>query len=320
MAGLLLALSLISWGLDDITDIVESDDAQTALGVVDAFAQATRGISDSEEYFIGRAVAANILADFTPSGGFAFHSYLNAVGSWAAMNSPKPCTYGGWHFQLLDSEDINAMACPGGTIFITRGLLDQIRDEDELACVLAHEIAHVCLNHGVGTVQQSRWIEAFSVAGMAGAERFGSGELQEAAQSYGDVASDITEALVTKGYSREAETSADSLAVIIAASAGYDPGALSRVLSRMASVTHRSGPGFWQTHPSPEDRMEDIDGTASGRTAGYEARLARFQEALLTASSPAAYSSSAAAPVSPSTGSGSRGGSSGGGSSGGGTR
>jgi predicted Zn-dependent protease len=336
MTCLLLVLGLVSWGLDDITDIIRSDDAQTAIGVVDAFVQAGREISDSEEYHIGRAVAANILKSYTPVGGYAFHSYLNAVGSWVAMNSPKPCTYGGWHFQLLSSSEINAMACPGGTIFITRGLLDQIRDEDELACVLAHEIAHVCMRHGLGTVQQARWVQAFSVAGMAGAERFGSREVQEAAESYGDVASDITEALVTKGYSRSAETAADSLAVIIAASAGYDPAGLTRVLSRMSAVSRRSGPGFWQTHPSPEDRMNDLDGVNGGQTAGYASRKARFEEAgyasrkarfeeaLATAGSPASYSATGSQPAATgTTGGASRGGSSGGsrsGSSGGSSR
>jgi predicted Zn-dependent protease len=292
---LLLAITLVGFGLDDlgdITGITGDEDVQTVLSVADAFRDAARRISDSEEYYIGRAVAANILETWQPCGGLEFNTYINSVGGWVAMNSPKPCTYGGWHFQLLNSSQINAMACPGGTIFLSRGLLDLCHDEDELACVQAHEVAHVCLQHGLGTVSRARWTEAFATAGMAGAEQWGSADVQEAAQSYGDVSSDILESLVTRGYSREAERSADSLAVVIAAAAGYDPGGLARVLDRMADVTQRSGPGFWQTHPDPEDRLDDLEDVAAGQTAGYAARVSRFTAALQDASvMPARYES-----------------------------
>lgn len=309
-AGIILA-ALAGFGLGDITDIVQSDDVQTALEVADAFAAAGRGVSDSEEYYIGRAVAANVLASFTPAGSAEFNKYLNSVGCWVASCSPTPCTYGGWHFQLLSSSQINAMACPGGTIFITRGLLALVHDEDELACVLAHEVAHAALHHGIGSVQKSRWVQAFSVAGMATADRLGSEEIAEAAENYGDLVTDVTESLVTRGYSRESERSADSLAVIIAASAGYDPAGLGRVLQRMAQVTTRSGPGFWQTHPSPEDRIADLQGVVGGQTPGYEARKARFEAALAVIDSPSSGSSGSGGRGSSGGGSGSgRGGSS----------
>jgi predicted Zn-dependent protease len=288
----LLLPAVLGFGLGDITEIVESEDVQSALDVADAFAQAGRGISDSEEYYLGRAVAANVFAAYSPTGDAAFTDYLNSVGSWVAMCSPLPATYGGWHFEALGSTQINAMACPGGLIFVTTGLLSYVEDEDELACVLAHEVAHVALHHGIGSVQQSRWIQAFSLAGMTGAERWGSDELREAAESYGDVVTDISESIITKGYSRESEEQADSLAMVIAAAAGYDPSALGRVIQRMAAVTARSGPGFWQTHPSPEDRLEKVSETAGGQTPGYEARKVRFEAALAGMTSPFAGASS----------------------------
>jgi predicted Zn-dependent protease len=213
------------------------------------------------------------------------------------MCSPLPATYGGWHFEALRSSDINALACPGGLIFVTTGLLGYVRDEDELACVLAHEVAHVALHHGIGSVQQSRWVQAFSLAGMTGAERWGSEDLRQAAESYGDVVSDISESLITKGYSRESEQQADSLALVIAAAAGYDPAGLSRVVERLAAVSARSGPGFWQTHPSPEDRLDAISGVAGGPTPGYDARKARFETAMAGVNNPFA-GSAAASPAS----------------------
>lgn len=310
----LLVPALLGFGLGDITDIVQSDDVQSALDVADAFAEAGRGISDSEEYYLGRAVAANVFAAYTPSGDAAFTDYLNSVGTWVALCSPLPATYGGWHFEALRSSDINALACPGGLIFVTTGLMGFVKDEDELACVLAHEVAHVALHHGVGSVEQSRWIQAFSLAGMTGAERWGSEELQQAAESYGDVVTDISESLITKGYSRESEQQADSLALVIAAAAGYDPAGLARVIQRMAAVTTRSGPGFWQTHPSPEDRLDIVSAIPGGPTPGYDIRKARFEAAL--AGMNAAFGGATATPAttsgrgSGSSGSG-RGGSSG---------
>lgn len=316
MHAAVLVAALTGFGLGDITDIVQSDDVQTALDVADAFATAGRGVSDSEEYYIGRAVAANVLLSFAPAGSAEFTRYLNSVGCWVAACSPTPCTYGGWHFQLLSSSQINAMACPGGTIFITKGLLALVHDEDELACVLAHEVAHAALHHGIGSVQKSRWVQAFSTAGMATAERLGSEEIAEAAENYGDLVTDVTESLITRGYSRESERSADSLAVIIAAAAGYDPAGLERVLQRMAQVTTRSGPGFWQTHPSPEDRIADLQGVVGGQTPGYETRKARFEAALavMDSTSPSSGSSGSGGRGSSGSASGSsRSGSSGGG-------
>jgi len=298
----LLLHAALGFGLGDITGIVQSDDVQSALQVADAFAEAGRGISDSEEYYLGRAVAANVFARYTPTGDAPFTNYLNSVGTWVAMCSPLPATYGGWHFEALRSSDINALACPGGLIFVTTGLLGYVKDEDELACVLAHEVAHVALHHGVNSVQKSRWIQAFSFAGMKGAERWGSDELRQAAQSYGDVVTDITESLITKGYSRESERQADSLAVIIAAAAGYDPAGLSRVLQRLSAVTARSGPGFWQTHPSPEDRLSSISGVHGGETPGYAARKARFDTAMTGMDNP--FAGPSAGPTAPASGRG----------------
>lgn len=270
--------------LDDIVDVVTSDEVQSAIDIAEAFREAGRELSDSEEYYLGRAVAANILSMYSPVDCPEFQDYLNRVGQAVALSSPTPALYGGWHFMLLDSEELNAMACPGGFVFICRGLLDLAATEDELACILAHEVSHVSLQHGVKSVESAKWVDAFTLLGTEAASQYGSDEIRDLTDNFGDIASDITSSLITKGYSRTSETEADQYAVLIAAAAGYDPSGLVEVLERMSDMDNRSGPGFWQTHPSPEDRLDDVEETLDqGDYPAVDAgpspvRDARFQE------------------------------------------
>jgi predicted Zn-dependent protease len=280
LAIFLLAASLIGFGLDDVVDTVTSDDVSTAIEVGTALRDASREISESEEYFIGRAVAANIFYRYDSVENDSLQQYMNRVGAAVACFSPRPTTYGGYHFMLLDSDEINAMACPGGLVFVTRGLFDLAESEDELAGILAHEVAHVALEHGLRSVEKAKMVDALSLMGTEAAERWGSNQVREISEQYGDVVEDITSNLVTKGYSRDSEKQADSLAVEILDRSGYDPHALERVLQRMSLMDERSGPGFWQTHPSPEDRLEVVTEQSSGTSydpAGEEARTRRFE-------------------------------------------
>ena len=94
---------------------------------------ASRGISDSEEYYIGRAVAARLLARNSLSQNKDATLYVNEVGQTVAKKSSLPRTYRGYHFGILETSDPNAYACPGGIILITRGLIKECQNEDELA-------------------------------------------------------------------------------------------------------------------------------------------------------------------------------------------
>jgi predicted Zn-dependent protease len=317
VCALILATAL-GWGLDDLDDVVdaaESDEVQTAVEVGESFHDAAREITETEEYYIGRAVAANILHSYTPVSDGDVQDYINEVGRAVAVFSPRPATYGGYHFLLLDSGEINAMSCPGGLVFITRGLYELAESEDELAAILAHEISHVALKHGLKSVEKAKWTGAFAQLGTAAAESYGSDEVRELSESYGDVVSDITTSLVTRGYSRDSEKQADSLAVAILDRSGYDPAALRSVLEAMAAIDSRSGPGFWQTHPSPEDRLEVVDGALEGCTGtpvGVSRRTARFAERSVIDPSSGESSSSGSA--------GGRGGRGSGGTGGGGRR
>ena len=280
----ILLTTMLAFGFGDITDIVNSDELESAVTVYQAFDDANREITETEEYYIGRAVAANILASSTPMLKWDAVFYVNEVGSVIAGFSPKPFTYGGWHFMILDDPGINALSCPGGIVLLNKGLCDLVQNEDELAAILAHEAAHIVLSHGIQSVEKAKLTSAWTTLGREGAEHMGSSDVQELSENYGDVIDDITMNLVTKGYSRDSEQQADSLAVHILANAGYDPMALVTVLNRMNDITDRSGPGFWQTHPSPSDRiqwvMEEIENSSLVSPPAEEiaVRTARFTE------------------------------------------
>lgn len=251
--------ALIAFGLGDIVDVLEDDDVQSALDVAESFQRANREITEVEEYYIGRSVAAFVFNMYVPLSDPAMQQYVNLVGRAVACSSPKPTLFGGYHFMVLNSSDINAIACPGGLIFICSGLVEMASNEDELAAILAHEVAHVTLQHGISSIDQARWTEFGALVAEESTERWGSEEVQNAANDYGDLVEDVVSNIITKGYSRETEYQADSLAAVICASAGYDPSALSSVLQSMSAIDSRSGPGFWQTHPSPEDRLDAVN-------------------------------------------------------------
>jgi len=275
---------ITGFGLGDVVDIVESDELQSAVTVYEAFDEANREITESEEYYIGRAVAANILASSTPMFDWAAIDYVNRIGAVVAGFSPRPSTYGGWHFMILNDSGINALSCPGGIVLLNKGLCDLATSEDELAAIIAHEAAHIVLSHGIQSVEKAKLTSAWTTLGHEGASHLGNDEVQELSTNYGDVVDDITMNLVTRGYSRDSEEQADSLAVHILYNAGYDPMALATVLNKMDEVSERNGPGFWQTHPEPSQRVQWIlaeierGSLTSPSTAEIQTRTTRFNE------------------------------------------
>lgn len=272
--------ALLAFGLGDIVDVIENDDVQSALDVAESFNRANREVTEVEEYYLGRSVAATVLNMYVPLENPAMQQYVNLVGQTVACSSPTPTLFGGYHFLVLNSSDINAIACPGGFVLICSGLINLASNEDELAAILAHEVAHVTLKHGIASIDQARWTEFGALVANESAERSGISEVQAAAEDYGDLVEDVVSNIVTNGYSQETEFQADSLAAEICASAGYDPGALASVLQSMSAIDSRSGPGFWQTHPSPEDRIAAVTAVIATlpQTQVNPVRTARFNE------------------------------------------
>lgn len=225
---------------------------------VQTVSKAARPLTEDEEYYVGRAVAANITATYPLLPNDRQNEYLNLIGQTLALHTEKPVTFGGYHFALLDSSEINAFACPGGIILITRGMLSSVKNEDELAAVLAHEIAHIIHRDGVAAIQSSRWSEAVMVIGSNAAREFGPKDTAKLVSLFEGSIDDVVKTLVVNGYGREQEIAADSAALGYLAAAGYDPRGLTGYLSRLEQAGRGSKGGIFKTHPGTDERLENV--------------------------------------------------------------
>lgn len=243
----------------------------TLTATTTAVQKAARPLSDEEEYYVGRAVAARILATYPLLINRKLTEYVNTVGIVLTLQSEKPYTHGGYHFAILDSEEMNAFACPGGIIFITKGMLKATNNEDELAAVLAHEIAHVNHRDGISSINKSRWTEAMTIIGSKAAANYSPKELAKLTSIFEGSIDDIFKTLVANGYGKSQEYSADKTALFLLAKSGYNAAALRDFLDRQAQSGKVSEGGIMKTHPGISDRIDTIKGDLP--SVGYDTAL-----------------------------------------------
>ena len=257
-------ITRVGTGIAVATGAMEEDRAQEINQQADALAKSFQEITPEQEYYIGRAVSAVVLNDYAPYDNKKANKYINVVGQSLALASGRPFTFGGYHFLILDSKEINAFAAPSGLIFVTRGIFKCAANEDEVAAILAHEIAHVELKHGLQSIQKNRLTTALADIAVSAAEHSKNERLAELSREFGGSIKDITSTLVNVGYSRAFEREADESAVMMLQSLGYDPKALIRVLRKMAFWQIWRREGFSKTHPRPWSRIGNIRREISG--------------------------------------------------------
>jgi predicted Zn-dependent protease len=249
------------------------------VGLIAGGCTAGRQLTEREEYFTGRAVAASVINTYggNPVNNDALRSYLDDIGNIIAIRSDRPQTYKGYHVNVLNSPELNALACPGGFIFLTSTAVNKAQNEDELAAVIAHEVAHIVKRHpeasanaaaakeGIGQLAETAGFLA-GIVGYYAAERGNTAVAQTAADVgkwsglFKSVVADIVLEIINRGFSREQETEADLYAVELLSNAGYDPGALKSYLAMISRMPRSSNPSWLgSTHPSPEDRIATID-------------------------------------------------------------
>jgi predicted Zn-dependent protease len=262
-----------SWGSGGISGLFDD-----AMGRMDNATNAMDGeFTPQDEYYLGRAVAANILAIYKPyTQNPELTQYLNRICQTIVINSPRPVIFNGYHVMILDSSEYNAFASPGGHIFITKKLLEAATSEDMLAAIIAHEIAHIILKHSVALIDEMRFTSEMSaIAGRAlditGADR--------RLRNFRDSIATAMDTMLKNGYSRAQEFNADWEAMSLLASSGYDPMALVDVLKILQKVQRTQSGGFNATHPSPAERIANAErlryrvtpDTRKFRTARYNA-------------------------------------------------
>jgi predicted Zn-dependent protease len=228
------------------------------LKMVGQTVEAARPLTEEEEYYLGRSVAAHILVTYPLLEDEAITEYVNLIGQTIALHSEKPVTYGGYHFAVLDTDEINAFACPGGIIFITRGVFDFVENEDELAAVIAHEIAHIVNQDGVKAIQSSRLTNLAVVMGTQAVADRSSAEFGKLLSVFEGSIQDVVSQVVVNGYSQATEAKADVSGLTCLERAGYDPHALETMLKRIISEGQGTGRGVMKTHPATSDRLENV--------------------------------------------------------------
>ncbi|MGE4158575.1 MAG: M48 family metallopeptidase [Planctomycetota bacterium] len=236
---------------------ITADDIRSAVRVGQAVVKSSEDITPEQQYYLGRTVAAGLLANHPPLPSGELGTYVSQLGECLVLFSEKPELFKGYSFQVLDTEEVNAFATPGGHVLVTKGLLRCCEAEDDLAAVLAHEIAHVQHNHGIKAIKGSRWTQVGTLLAREAAARYTQEELSQLVTAFDGAVEDVMASLVNGGYSRSCETEADASAIAILKRAGYNPRALHRVLEAMKTRCRKDS-GFGKTHPDPEDRQEDI--------------------------------------------------------------
>ncbi|MCU0235646.1 MAG: M48 family metallopeptidase [Acidobacteria bacterium] len=241
---------------------------------LDLVSSATHKISEEEEYYIGRAVAANILSQYPLWKNAGFTRYLNLVGRALVLRSGRPEIFGGYHFALLDTTEANAFSAPGGIILLTRGIVDMAGDEDELAAILAHEIQHIVSKDPLKAIKSQRMkaLGTFTAGEAMGSSNQVVGILQDSVM-------DISGTLLQKGYSRTQEKNADLGALELLAATGYDPGALLAMLQKVKAVEKKKAKAF-SAHPAADKRIAYVSSGVKAEQAqsGRQARAARFRK------------------------------------------
>lgn len=264
-----------------------------------AYKDAKKDLSPENEYYIGRSVTTNLLsrASYKYVEAEAFQggqlgkttAYVNAVGNVlaaSAMSAPRkddrPSPIAGWHFVIVDDDQVNAFAASGGFIVVNKGLIKAAQTEDELAAVLAHEVAHTVRGHAIGSIKKARMAGVYKEM-LDSTVQLDQQQLGTLTQAFEGAMDDMVDSMVVKGYSRDTEFEADRIGLKIMVDAGYDPGAfiaLLETLDKKLGGAHSGG--MKATHPAPKDRIVKLKAEVAKykATKGPAARTERFKAAV----------------------------------------
>lgn len=227
-------------------------------GLMKNIKQATGTIPEPEEIEMGEGITETLLGARPMVNDPDVQRYVNFVGAWVAAQSERPNLP--WHFAVNDSDHVNAFAAPGGYIIVTKGMMNLLQNESELAGVLGHEIGHVVRKHHLNAIRKGAYMNLLG-AGAAGATA-GSrgGELVNALVG-------PTKELYSRGLDKDDEYDADRIGVVLATRAGYDPWGLAAALQTLAKIKadDKYMALLFKTHPNPSDRLDKL-GTAMGTT------------------------------------------------------
>ena len=263
----ILAFLCFSFFLSTQTLYLEAQTRNDPFAELDrVFAEIDTNPTPEDLYFLGRAVAANILASYRPyTGNPALTRYLNLICQAILVHIPEIELFDGASVLILDSPELNAFTSPGGHIFITRGLIRAANTEDMLAAIIAHELAHIKLKHGASLIAEMRFTEDMTAMAQRAFEFSRNAPAAQRLINLRDSVSVVVDTLMRNGYSQIQEFEADQEALILLALSGYNPRALIQVLEILQKMPNSENIMLNTTHPSPSERIANIERILGGR-------------------------------------------------------
>ena len=201
-------------------------------------------ISLEQEIQMGKETAQALEAKYGLSQDYALNERVDRIGqSLAAVCGRNDITYS---FKVLNCNEVNALACPGGFIYVFKGLMDYMPTDTELAGVLGHEVGHVAKKHTVHSIEKQLWTSLILLAATRGQ---GLGLVQAAQQA------------LFAGYSRTDERGADKEGVNNTIKAGFNPYAMLITVQKLDDLSKQGGGasyGLFSSHPEPEERVKRV--------------------------------------------------------------
>lgn len=224
--------------------------------------EAPEEFSPEQQYYVGRGVSASLvsdskMADLNDPKIKVQLKYLNQMAGFVNVSAPDGAgLWAGVHVGILETPKVGAYATPGGFIWITRGALDLVQTEDELAALVCHELGHVAKEHAIkayvkdggGKVKPNPFIKNL-------------GMLSPLPRFTGNYFGSLAESIANNKYGEDQEYEADQWGAVSLQMAGYDSRALVRLLNRVESweKTHPDKGAYLANHPPVKDRIEKIE-------------------------------------------------------------
>ena len=201
-------------------------------------------ISLEDEIKMGKETAQALEAKYGLSQDYYLNERVDRIGQrLAAVCGRNEITYS---FKVLNCNEVNALACPGGFIYVFKGLMDYMPSDTELAGVLGHEVGHVAKKHTVHSIEKQLWTSLILIAATRGQ---GLGLVQAAQQA------------LFAGYSRTDERGADKEGVNNTIKAGFNPYAMLITVQKLDDLSKQGGGanyGLFSSHPEPEERVKRV--------------------------------------------------------------
>ena len=210
-------------------------------------------VSESDEKKLGVDAYEDILKKNSLSKNQTWQAQLKRVGQRISAAAAKPDYQ--WEFNVLQGKDVNAFCLPGGKVAFWEGIMPVVQDDNGIAVVMGHEVAHALARHGAERMSQSMGVELVGQLLSIGVGAVNPAYTEAFSQAYG-LGTNVTMILP---WGRAQESEADHIGLILMAKAGYDPSTAVGFWERMPKVQQGGKPPeFLSTHPSDDTRIAQI--------------------------------------------------------------